>query len=450
MRHVTSVLAAGACLLAVHLPARSQPAVMPGSGTAPANAAAPALAPAPLSLDDAIGRALQGNLDLAAARGEIEAAAALRLQAGRYPNPTLSYEVERASGLSGAAGVGLSLPLEPGGRRAARIAAADRSTDAARTEVELRSVELRAAVIQLFFDVAAAQEREQLARGSVDLARRAVEAAARRVQAGRVPPVEETRARVADSAARIELSQAQTAVATARERLAALFGAGTAPFGPVDGGAGRLPEAPSETDLADRVAVAPELARARAEVERRDAAAALARTQRLPTVVVSAGTRTLIENGQRAASLGVALAVPIFGANQGAIREAVVRAEQARQQLAAAEVRLRADARAARQRLLGARREVELVREEMLPGAASALDVASRGFELGKFGFLDVLDAQRTLFAARGQLVRALAEAYRAAADLERLLGPAAFSGIAPPLAATVVAEPLNPRSPSP
>ena len=189
----------------------------------------------------------------------------------------------------------------------------------------------------------------------------------------------------------------------------------------------RLPEVPTDADLADRVAAAPELVRARAEIERRDAAAGLARTQRLPTLVVNAGTRTLVENGQRAASLGVAVVVPIFDANQGNIREAAVRAEQARQQLAAAEVRLRADARAARQRLAGARREADLVRGETLPGATSALEASTRGFELGKFGFLDVLDAQRTLFAARGQLVRAMADAYRAAADLERLLGPAAI-----------------------
>nr|WP_272875854.1 TolC family protein [Stutzerimonas stutzeri] len=39
----------------------------------------------------------------------------------------------------------------------------------------------------------------------------------------------------------------------------------------------------------------------------------------------------------------------------------------------------------------------------MLPSAQSAYEAASKGFELGKFTFLDVLDAQRTLFQARSQ-----------------------------------------------
>ncbi|MGK2926565.1 MAG: TolC family protein, partial [Lysobacterales bacterium] len=55
----------------------------------------------------------------------------------------------------------------------------------------------------------------------------------------------------------------------------------------------------------------------------------------------------------------------------------------------------------------------------------SAFDAATRGFELGKFSFLEVLDAQRTLFQAKTQHLRALAEGHRAAAEIERVLGNA-------------------------
>jgi cobalt-zinc-cadmium efflux system outer membrane protein len=42
---------------------------------------------------------------------------------------------------------------------------------------------------------------------------------------------------------------------------------------------------------------------------------------------------------------------------------------------------------------------------------------------LGKFSFLDVLDAQRTLFQGQSQYVQALTDAHRAYADLSRLSG---------------------------
>ncbi|MCO4081042.1 TolC family protein, partial [Pseudomonas aeruginosa] len=52
-----------------------------------------------------------------------------------------------------------------------------------------------------------------------------------------------------------------------------------------------------------------------------------------------------------------------------------------------------------------------------------ALDSMTRGFEMGKFNFLDVLDAQRTLVGVRAQYVRALDAAAQARVSMERLLG---------------------------
>ena len=53
----------------------------------------------------------------------------------------------------------------------------------------------------------------------------------------------------------------------------------------------------------------------------------------------------------------------------------------------------------------------------------SAYDAATKGYIMGKFSFLEVLDAQRTLFQAKSQYLRALAEAHRSAAEIERVLG---------------------------
>jgi len=74
-------------------------------------------------------------------------------------------------------------------------------------------------------------------------------------------------------------------------------------------------------------------------------------------------------------------------------------------------------------RLNAAVSELGILRSEILPGAQSAYEASAKGFELGKFSFLDVLDAQRTLFQAKTQYVRALAESHRAAADIERIIG---------------------------
>jgi cobalt-zinc-cadmium efflux system outer membrane protein len=76
--------------------------------------------------------------------------------------------------------------------------------------------------------------------------------------------------------------------------------------------------------------------------------------------------------------------------------------------------------------------EARTIREQVMPGAQSAYDAATQGFELGKFNFLDVLDAQRTLFQAQAQYLRARGEAHRASADLDRLLGDVDTAGESP------------------
>ena len=69
----------------------------------------------------------------------------------------------------------------------------------------------------------------------------------------------------------------------------------------------------------------------------------------------------------------------------------------------AAEVLVTTALNTAYQNLAAAHIEATTLKTQVLPGAQSAFEAVSRGYRLGKFGFLDVLDAQRTLFGAKAQ-----------------------------------------------
>jgi cobalt-zinc-cadmium efflux system outer membrane protein len=84
------------------------------------------------------------------------------------------------------------------------------------------------------------------------------------------------------------------------------------------------------------------------------------------------------------------------------------------------------------ERLRSTQAEIQTLRSEILPGAESAWQAAVTGFELGKFSFLETLDAQRTLLQARAQYLRALSELYRTTSDIDRLLGSSSSSNAAP------------------
>lgn len=397
--------------------------------TSPESGAPRASEPAaPLTLEAARDLALGANPDLSAAGREVEALDATITQAHVRPNPELSTLIEDTRSATRTTTLQLNQPIELGGKRGARIEAAERGRDAASLELDAKRSEVRAAVTAAFFDVLVAQERLRLAQASVELAQRATAAASRRVTAGKVSPVEETRARVAEAGVRIESTLAASELTTARKRLASTWGNPSPRFERAEGDPESLPPLPPLADLNMRLAASPNLLRARIEVERRQALAEVERSRRIPDLTVSLGAKRNNELGRDQAILGVSIPIPVFNRNQGNLLEALHRTDKARDELAAAETRLFNELAVAHERLNTARQEVTLLQRDILPGAQSAYEAATKGFELGKFSFLEVLDAQRTSFQAKAQYLRALAEAHRSAAEIERVLGGAVGS----------------------
>lgn len=420
-----------ACLFAVQTAWAQSPAA-PASYQPQAALVEPA---APLSLQQAIALALAANPELAVARREVEATQAVVQQSGARPNPELSFEVEDTRTVTRTTTVQINQPIELGGKRAARIDAAERERDMASVDLRARRSELRANVTAAFHAVLAAQERVKLASDTTELAHRATEAAAKRVLAGKVSPVEETKARVAEAGARLDAAQASAELRATRQSLAATWGNLTPRFGraeaPGDGSA--LAALPEPEALAARVAASPALQRAQIEVQRRTALSEGARASQVPDLTVSLGLKRDNDLGYNQVIVALAIPLPIFDTRQGALLEALRREDKSRDELVATQLRLSSEAQQARDRLEAARTEAQLLRDDVLPGAQSAYDAATKGFELGKFDFLDVLDAQRTFFAAKSQYLRALAETYRAAADIDRLLGDASDASALPP-----------------
>ncbi len=382
--------------------------------------------PSVVTLRAAEDLALKSNADLAVALRELQATEGAVMQGAARPNPELAFLLEDTRRETRTTTVQMNQPIELGGKRVARIHAAERGRDIAAMALEVRRAEVRTAVTANFFAVLAAQERVRLAQDVSKLAKRATEVAAKRVASGKVAPLEETKARVAEANVRLNLSLAQSELRTARQQLASTWGNPSPRFERVDGRLELLPTLPSAESLNERLAQSPHLTLAKLEIQRRQSLANLERAKRTPDLTVSLGAMRSEEFGRNQILLGVSIPLPVWDSNRGNQLEALKRTDKARDELAATQIRLTSEVWQAYERLGAARNEVETLRREVLPGAQSAYDVATKGFELGKFNFLDVLDAQRTLFEAKSHHLRALADAHRAGAEIDRLLGNAA------------------------
>jgi outer membrane protein, heavy metal efflux system len=153
-------------------------------------------------------------------------------------------------------------------------------------------------------------------------------------------------------------------------------------------------------------------------------------------VTLSLGVQRDEDLGLTQAVVGLAVPLPLFDRNHGNLVTAAARTAEARDDQLALRNRLRSEAYAARERLVAARSDAQALLVDVLPGARMVYEAAITGFKLGKFSFLEVLDAQRTLIDAQSRHVEAVAAAHQAAADIQRLIGtsdtPATSSASAP------------------
>nr|WP_236692144.1 TolC family protein [Pseudomonas fildesensis] len=376
-----------------------------------------------LTLDSALQTAFANNPDLAAAQWEVGIAEGGRQQAGLIPNPVASWDAEDTRRNTRTTTVKLSQTLELGGKRGARIDVATRAQDAAALTLEQRRNVLRADVIDGYYGALRAQERLDLAQRSLALAERGLVVANGRVTAGKSSPVEATRAQVQLSEIRLEFNRAQMGLTDAYRRLAASTGNATPDFQAVATQPQSTPPLPPTAQLLARLEHTTELRLAELQILQNEASVGLEKAQRIPDLDVSIGSQYDASLRERVNLVGVSMPIPLFNRNQGNVLSATRRADQARDLRNATELRLRTETRQALDLWQTANTEVRAFNQQILPAAQSAVDSATRGFEMGKFNFLDVLDAQRTLIAARTQYLTATAQATDAWVRIERIYG---------------------------
>jgi cobalt-zinc-cadmium efflux system outer membrane protein len=184
-----------------------------------------------------------------------------------------------------------------------------------------------------------------------------------------------------------------------------------------------LPSIPPVAALHAALADNPELARFVAEVDRRQASLALARSARVPDMTLSAGYRRFTSIDTQAFVIGASIPLPWFDRNRDGIRAAEASIDEARHAARAAELTMVARLADAYRALASANDDVTTLRRDVIPGARAVFETVQEGYELGRFGLLDVLDAQRTLVEAEAQPLEALTMYHPAGVAVERLVG---------------------------
>jgi outer membrane protein, heavy metal efflux system len=384
-----------------------------------------------LTLEGAIRVALESSPELQASSARVEAAAGRAYQARKWSNPQLQMNVDEWPVSSGRGfadsirtiGIAQTLPYPGKKSLDKQIGGADVKVSEA--ELALRRTEVVRDVKAAFARVLASQRLVEVSTQVVAVAHSAAVAARKRVEAGAAAYQEQLRAEVQRVQAQAELRDFDRELAAARQALVTVLGRSDLSGAQVRGTLAESPNpALSSKEAEEALAQHPSAVTAQASVDRAALEYRRARLEPYPDVTVAVSGGVLGETEQSIIQLGLSLPIPILDSGKGRQQEARANVRQAQAELHVVQQQLLREWANAQKRYRTAAEQAASYREEALPKADEALRLVQRGFEEGKFSFIDLVDTQRTTAEVRLAYQQKLLELNVAEAEVEALVKP--------------------------
>jgi outer membrane protein, heavy metal efflux system len=390
---------------------------------------------------DLVRRALTANAQLAATRLEIDRARARLRQAGLRPNPSLDFEQQ--NGILNSPGergttIGFSMPLELAGQRGRRIDLARAELEASEADVADRERRLASEVRLAYIETLAALREMEVTQNLYSLDVETARVVEARVEEGDASPLELNLLR-----AEVDRLQARRALIEGRlqssaARLKQLVGIAPdeqlklreALMAPL------LPDPPASLDAAVDLALRtrPDLRFARLSEDVARAGYRLTKAQAAPQVTAFArysdilGTFDttpvgVLNDRDRLLAFGVSVTLPIFNRNQGAKAEAQLAITQAQRRREFTESVVRAEVTATYRRYEAAQASIQTYERGVIARSEQNVQTMRAAFQIGAFRVTELLAEQRRLVDMQREMTEALAERYRAMAELRAALG---------------------------
>ena len=377
---------------------------------------------APLTLTAALERAMTANPAIQAAQGRRAIGAAGVAVAGERLNPEGRVEFDRDTPRQAYT---LAVPLELGGKRTRRLAVAEAVVRTADAEIAQVIADTRNAVRRAYFDRAVAEARLALFEDLQTITTRVRDAAQQRFDAGDAPRLEVLQAQLALAQAENQVTGARGTATAARMQFNALLGL------PVDAPttlAAAALEAPMtyEAALARAKSASAELAVIDRRLDEQRTRIALAKALRTPDITPEGsltrgfGDGAEFQTGWKAA---VGVTMPLFTTHKAGVILEESTLSQLTAERVAAETRIASDVAAATAIADAQRQQYVRYRDQIVPQAVQVENMANDAYRLGQTGIAAYLLALQATRDVRLAALQAEAELQAALTDLEKAIG---------------------------
>ncbi|WP_068471070.1 TolC family protein [Candidatus Protochlamydia phocaeensis] len=381
-----------------------------------------------LDLDTAVYRALTQSLSLHMASKEAASRRYQVKQARLYPNPSFNYEIEDFAGNNKWRGwknreerYFYSQLFETAGKRHLRTQAASYQYYASLVGYDISKLVVLNRLHRAFINVVATQELLKLATDQAEAAKEILRIATKKVEAGKVSPIQQNKAEVAYSTALVAVDRAKAEGNNAKRRLSLLWSNPCPDFEqalfPLFEITAPIPLEQCLADLCNQA----EVVQALYNYSSANKNWLLEKANRIPDVTLQVGYKANYEENNQGMIAGVSIPIPLFNRNQGNIGNAYFDMLKTGDQGRLIWLILESKLAISYEKLLQAYEEAERIKNISLPYATQAFELAQKGYQEGKFEYLDVLDAQRTLFEVRERYIQALVNYHTSRADIDYL-----------------------------
>lgn len=383
----------------------------------------------PLTLDDAIDEALEGNYAVRQAMARVRQQGGALTHARRWTpsNPSLEVatgdrEVD-AEDNSQDFSISLSQEFWIGGQRGLQRGAAAARLTAVEEDLRFLRTATAARARRAFLNVLLTERAEETAGRLVQLTQRLADYARRRLEAGSATALDLNSALIGAARARTELVEAERLSAQARLALADVLARDpTAPIR-VTGDIQPWPVSlPGETRVLNAAARRRgDLAAAAERVQAAREELRLSRRQLIPNLTVFGFYEE--EEQAKITGIGASLPLPLLHRYGGEREQAAGKLLE--QQLQEDELRLtvRREVLSAIADYRAARRRAELLGTSMLERAEANLELTQEAFEAGKVGAPAITAAQNNLINVRRSYLGSLGALIVSVTELERATG---------------------------
>ena len=396
-----------------------------------------------LTIDELVARALAENPDLRAARTEVDAAVGRLRQAALRPNPMLELGGQKALSPDNNLMVGLTVPLDRGGRKEGRVAVAERELEMKRAQVKDRERRVAGDARMKAGEYLAARRNLGVTDELLQVNRDALGLVQNRVRQGAAPALEENLMLV-----EVNRLDASRQVQASRVEIAALQLKALAAIGPdvpltIRGDlAATAPALDVAEALRRALAARADLDAARADVRMGAAKIQKEQAEGRWDASVNVGYQRqdfgfmlngLTDSGQTRPiqdvfhyfGAGVSIMLPVRNRNQGNIAAAEADARGAERRLEFAELIVRQEVSAAFAQYEGARRSLDIYERGVRNVARRNLDVVRQTYGLGRTSLLDVVAEQRRYVDIENGYTGVLKQVYDAVVEIQRSVGAA-------------------------